>query len=68
MKRRILIISLVLTVGLVFSLFYYLYGGSTAPAGQASLVRVNSANLSSVKEDFNGSANSVRVIVMLSPT
>jgi hypothetical protein len=68
MKRRILLISLAVMVGLIFSLLYYLYGGSAAPAGQAPLVRVNSANLSSLKESFNGSANSVRVLVMLSPT
>ncbi len=49
-------------------LIYYLYGGSTTPAGQQPLVRLNNSNLSSLKDAFNGSANSVRVLVLVSPT
>ncbi len=48
--------------------FYYLYGGSTAPEGQQPLVRLNSSNLASLKGAFNGSANSVRLFVLVSPT
>lgn len=68
MKRRLIIIILaivVLGLGLIAS---YLYGGSSVPAGQQPLVRLNESNISSLKESFNTSANSVRVIVMLSPT
>jgi hypothetical protein len=51
-----------------FLVFYYLYGGSTAPEGQQLLVRLNSSNLRSLKDAFNGSANSVRLLVLVSPT
>jgi hypothetical protein len=67
MKRIGIIIVCILAI--VFAtLFYYLYLGSTVPGGQQPLVRLNSANVASLKDAFNGSANSVRVIVMLSPT
>lgn len=49
-------------------LIYYLYGGSTTPTGQQRLVRLNNSNLSSLKDAFNGSANSVRVLILVSPT
>jgi hypothetical protein len=66
MKRRgIIVIGAAVVVCL---LFYYLYGGSTTPLGQQPLVRLNAANLPALKEAFNGSASSVRVLVMLSPT
>lgn len=48
-------------------LIYYLYG-STTPTGQQRLVRLNNSNLSSLKDAFNGSANSVRVLILVSPT
>jgi len=49
-------------------LIYYLYGGSTTPRGQQPLVRLNNSNLSSLKDAFNGSVNSVRVLILVSPT
>ena len=68
MKRRaIIIIAAIVILGLGL-LAYYLYGGSAVPAGQQPLVRLNESNFSSLKDSFNSSANSVRVIVMLSPT
>jgi hypothetical protein len=42
--------------------------GSTVPSGQQPLVHLNSTNVTSLKDTFNSSTNSVRVIVMLSPT
>ncbi len=47
---------------------YYLYGGSTSPKGQQPLVRLSGSNLVSLKDAFNGSANSVRLLVLVSPT
>ena len=67
MKRRLIIILAILGIGLGL-LAYYLYGGSTVPNGQQPLVRLTDSNFSSLKDSFNSSANSVRVIVMLSPT
>jgi len=67
MKRTGIIIGCVLA--LVFAtLFYYLYLGGAVPGGQQPLVHLNSTNVASVKDAFNSSVNSVRVIVMLSPT
>ena len=48
--------------------FYYFYGGSTVPEGQQPLVRVNSSNIAALKDSFNSSANSVRLLVLVSPT
>jgi len=67
MKRTGIIIAAVLTI-IAFLAFYYFYWGSTVPNGQQPLVRLNSSNISSLKDAFNGSANSVRLVVMLSPT
>jgi hypothetical protein len=67
-KRRLLIIILAIVVIGLGLVGYYLYGGSTVPNGQPPLVRLTDSNFSSLKDRFNRSANSVRVIVMLSPT
>jgi len=53
---------------LAFLVFYYFYGGSTAPKGQQPLVSLNTSNLASLKDGFDGSANSVRLLVLVSPT
>ncbi|MBO0857115.1 MAG: hypothetical protein J2P21_01400 [Chloracidobacterium sp.] len=69
MKRSRIVLSALAAAGLlIFYILYYLYGGSVAPKGQQPLLSLNGSNLSSLKEAFNGSANSVRVLVMLSPT
>ena len=67
-RRRIIFAISAAAVFLILYTFYYLYGGSTVPKGQQPLVSLNSSNLSSLKGAFNESANSVRVLVMLSPT
>jgi hypothetical protein len=66
-KRRLIIILAIVAIGLGL-LAYYLYGGSTVPNGQQPLVRLTDPNFSALKDSFNSSADSVRVIVMLSPT
>ncbi|MGH9929993.1 MAG: hypothetical protein ACREA9_12335 [Pyrinomonadaceae bacterium] len=69
MKRKKIIYGLVGIVGAgLLLLVAYLYLGSTAPAGQQPLVRLDNSNIDSLKKSFNESADSVRVIVMLSPT
>jgi hypothetical protein len=67
MKRKGVILGSVLAA-IAFLAFYYFYWGSTVPNGQQPLVRLNGSNIGSLKNAFNESANSVRVIVMLSPT
>lgn len=66
--KRALKIFLAIALIVIGLLAVYLYGGSTVPNGQPPLVRLTDSNLSSLKDSFNGSSNSVRVIVMLSPT
>ena len=69
MRRKYVIYGLVTVVSaIVLAVVYYLYLGSTVPTGQPPLVRLNNSNIDSLKESFNDSADSVRVIVMLSPT
>ena len=64
-RKKVTILALAVLVG---AFLLYLYGGSTAPQGQQPLVRLNAANLASLKDTFNASANSVRVLVLVSPT
>lgn len=66
--KRVLIIILAIAAIAIGLLVYYLYGGSAVPNGQQPLVRLTDSNFPSLKDSFNGSANSVRVIMMLSPT
>jgi len=69
MRRKYVIYGLVAVAGaiLLFAV-YYLYLGSTVPAGQQPIVHLTDSNFDSLKESFNESADSVRVMVMLSPT
>ncbi len=69
MRRKPVIYGLMAVVGaIVLFVVYYLYLGSTVPTGQQALVRLNNSNVDSLKKSFNDSADSVRVMVMLSPT
>ncbi|HZE70495.1 MAG TPA: hypothetical protein VE135_13345 [Pyrinomonadaceae bacterium] len=69
MKRKQVIYGLVAVVGaIVLFVVYYLYLGSTAPSGQQPLVCLDNSNIDRLKKSFNESADSVRVVVMLSPT
>jgi hypothetical protein len=51
-----------------FGALYYFYGGHATPKGQAPLVSFSSSDITPLKSAFNGSASSIRVVVMLSPT
>ncbi|HEY6308138.1 MAG TPA: hypothetical protein VI488_16940 [Candidatus Angelobacter sp.] len=64
-RKRVVIIASIL---LAFGVFYYFYGGGSTPKGQSPLTSLKAANMSTLKEAFNNSASSVRVLVMLSPT
>jgi hypothetical protein len=70
MRRGVIIIIAIFAIlaAAGFLFLYYLYGGSSVPKGQQPLISLNDSNLSSLKDAFNGSADSVRVLVMLSPT
>jgi hypothetical protein len=64
-RKRILI---VLALLVAFGAVYYFYGGHLTPKGQPPLVSFSSGDLTPLKTAFNGSASSIRVVVMLSPT
>lgn len=66
MKRRK--VGLGLAALAVFAGLFYLYGGHQTPTGQAPLADLNAANLGELKNEFNGSQASVRMLVLLSPT
>ena len=69
MKRKHVIYGVAAVVGaIVLFVVYYLYLGSAAPVGQQPLVRLDNANIDSLRKQFNESVDSVRVILMLSPT
>ena len=66
MKRRNL--ALGLSALAIFVGLFYLYGGHQTPRGQAPLADLNAANLTELKNEFNRSQASVRILVLLSPT
>jgi len=66
-RKRIILILVAMAIAALLAVYYF-YLGSTVPNGQQPLVRLNSANVGSLKNAFNEPADSVRVIVMLSPT
>ena len=67
-RKRIILILVAVVIAAALLGVYYFYLGSTVPNGQQPLARLNSSNIGSLKNAFNESADSVRVIVMLSPT
>jgi hypothetical protein len=67
-RKRIFYASLAVVIAIALFVVYYLYLGSTVPASQQPLVRLDTSNFESLKKSFNESADSIRVIVMLSPT
>ena len=67
-RKRIIYGSLAIVGAVLLYIVYYLYLGSAAPVGQQPLVRLDNSNIDALKKSFNESADSVRVIVMLSPT
>jgi hypothetical protein len=61
-------VGLALAALALFAGLFHLYGGHQTPAGQAPLADLNAANLSELKNEFNGSQTNVRMLVLLSPT
>jgi len=67
MKRyRILILACAAVI--LGALLYYFFCGSTPPAGQHDLVRLNAANFAEIQHAFNANVDRVRLVAMLSPT
>ena len=64
-SRKLILLVIAAAFGAVF---YYLYAGTTVPAGQPPLVRLTPANFDELRTAFNDGRNSVRVVTLLSPT
>ena len=64
--RTVAVLAAAAIVLLVAARFYL--SGHQVPAGQPPLGDLNSGSLDTLKSDFNGSSDRVRVILLLSPT
>jgi hypothetical protein len=49
-------------------LTWYSYGPRVVPAGQPPLATIDHASIHSLRSDFNRASDSMRIIVLLSPT
>ena len=67
MKRSRKILGLIF-LAIVVGLAIYLYAGSSVPVGQLPLKRLTATNFNELQSAFNAAKDSVRVIVLLSPT
>jgi hypothetical protein len=52
----------------IFAGLFYLYGGHQTPKSQPPLTDLNATNLGELRNEFNRSQASVRMLVLLSPT
>jgi hypothetical protein len=65
--KRSRIVALAALILLAVAAGYFLLPGQ-APAGQPGLTILDAHELSGLREEFNRSSNSLRVILLLSPT
>ncbi len=63
-KRIVWTVVVLAVVGIA----WYFYGGHKTPQGQPPLLSFSADDLTPLKTEFNNSASSIRVVVMLSPT
>ena len=66
MKVRAL--SIALLAALLGAFAWYLWAERHTPAGQAPLATLNLVSLDTLRREFNGDADKVRIIILLSPT
>jgi hypothetical protein len=55
-------------LAIIAAVVLFFYAGSTVPAGQAPLTRLNGSNFGELRNAFNKAKPSVRVFALLSPT
>ena len=67
MRRTMLAVFVVAVVVLAVIARYY-FAGHQVPVGQPPLAELTSKSLASLKDDFNRSADGVRIVLLLSPT
>ncbi len=67
MKRSYKVIGLCL-LAIIAGIGCYLYAGSAVPGGQQPLTRLDTSNFSDLRSAFNEAKDSVRIVILLSPT
>lgn len=68
MKRAFLILGAALLVGLLLVAAYHTYSPRHTPDGQPPLAAILPESLPAFQKLFNDSADSARILVLLSPT
>jgi hypothetical protein len=68
MNRKHVIMAAALIAVATFGALYNTTHRSIAPRGQSPLVSLVDSNLDSFKASFNQSSDSIRVLLLLSPT
>lgn len=66
MKKKL--IALLVAVGVVLLLAFYLWAPGKAPADQQPLVTLSATNIGQFESTFDGSTNIPRLILLFSPT
>jgi hypothetical protein len=61
-------VAIVAGLGAAFYVFGVLGGDHRTPVGQPALVSINAGNFSELKDSFNSTRGSVRIVALLSPT
>ncbi|MGH9434090.1 MAG: hypothetical protein ACRD3T_21385 [Terriglobia bacterium] len=67
MSRKRLAVP-ILVLGLAAAAIFYYHGGGKTPPGQRPLLNLAQENFDSLPRAFNFAPNSVRVVLLLSPT
>lgn len=65
MNRKWILVVVALAL---FGIAYYLYAGHSTPKGQPPLTSFSGDDVAPLKAAFNNSADSIRVLLLLSPT
>jgi hypothetical protein len=65
-KRSWIVVLVVVSVTAFFG--QRQFGTHEAPEGQPALVHLDAGSIETLRADFNGARDSVRLIVLLSPT
>jgi len=66
LKRSWIVILIIVIAAVVLG--YPQFGTHEAPQGQPALAHLDAGSLETVRADFNAAQDSVRLIVLLSPT
>ena len=66
MKVRVL--SVAVLAALLGAFAWYLWGERHTPAGQAPLATLDRVSLDTLRDEFNGHADKIRIVILLSPT